>query len=326
MEHVKCNCCGNQNTSVLYGGYKIKDNKINLVKCNHCGLIYINPQPSKDEILSYYTQDYYGISNMRFKGIIEKFVHIKREIRAKRIKKYVKSGKILDIGCGRGIFLNEMRKKGYETYGTEISEIGAKYVKEVLKLNVFIGPIEEIKFPDNSFDIITIYHVLEHLPNPSRTLKEIQRILKPGGLLVVSVPNIQSLQSKIFKTYWFHLDIPRHYFHFNLQSLKKILPSEKLDVLKIKRFSFEHGPFGWIQSVLNTIYGNDNILYNILKEETSGTLGIYAKKRFRMFRWTITLSNLLIGVLFAVPATMLSLILSLTNYNEIIEVYYRKRP
>lgn len=325
MEILKCDYCGNKNTSILHRGYFVKGKNFEVVKCRHCGLIYTNPQPTKDEILSYYDEDYYGIKNMKFKGPIEKFIHVKRGIRAKRIEKFIRSGKILDIGCGRGLFLDEMRKRGYEAHGIEISETGARFAKEILKLNISVEPIELINFPGNHFDIVTLYHVLEHLPSPFHTLKEVRRILKPRGLLIVSVPNIESWQARIFRLYWFHFDIPRHFFHFSKQSLNKLLPPEHWGTLKVRRFSFEHGPFGWVQSLLNMVFGNDNILYNILKAKTAGTLGIYAKQRFRMFRWTLTLLNVILGALLTPFAIVLSLISSLTDYNEMMEVAYRKK-
>jgi 2-polyprenyl-3-methyl-5-hydroxy-6-metoxy-1,4-benzoquinol methylase len=326
MINVNCNFCGSNDYTVLSSGFIIKEGQIDLVKCNNCSLVYCEPQPTRAEISSYYAEDYYGVSNLRFIGIIEKFVRLKRIIRARRVQKYVKAGKILDIGCGRGIFLNEMRKKGYDVFGTEFSEVGAKFAKQVLKLDVSIGALESLGFPDSYFDIVTIYHVLEHLNNPVQTLHEVKRILKPGGLLLVAVPNIDSLQSKLFKTYWFHLDIPRHYFHFSPATLNNILPENEWAILKVKRFSFEQGPFGWVQSIANVIFHNrENILYSILKEKASGTLVNYVTKQFKMFRWTITLLNLAIGAVLIIPAIIVSFLVSFSGHNEIMEIYYRKK-
>lgn len=321
MKNLKCNFCKKGNFSTLYKGYKVQNKEFNVEICNNCGLVCTNPQPSEKEILSYYIQDYYGTNNFKFNGLIEKFVRFKRKVRADRVEKFAKPGRVLDIGCGRGIFLSNMRARGYETYGVELSETAAKYAKRTAKLNVLIGQLEKIKFADKFFDVIILYHVLEHFSNPSQKLKEVQRILKRGGLLVIAVPNIQSLQAKIFKIFWFHLDIPRHYFHFCLQTLNKMLPSKSWKILKIKRFSLEYGPFGWIQSSLNVLFGNNNILYDILKKKSSDALTIYTPIKFRRL---ITVINLFLGILLIVPATMLSLILSLTNFSEMVEIYYQK--
>jgi 2-polyprenyl-3-methyl-5-hydroxy-6-metoxy-1,4-benzoquinol methylase len=326
MIKVNCNFCDSNDYAILFSGFITKYGEIELVKCNNCGLVYCNPQLTKDELKSYYAEDYYGVNNLRFIGIIEKFVRLKRRIRAARVHKYVNGGKVLDIGCGRGIFLNEMRKKGYDVYGTEFSETGANFAREVLKLDISIGELVTLKFPDNNFDIITIYHVLEHLSNPVQTLHEAKRILKPGGLLLIAVPNIDSWQAKIFKTYWFHLDIPRHYYHFSPVTLSNMLPGNSWDLLKVKKFSFEQGPFGWVQSTANLIFHNrDNILYNILKENASGTLIDYVTKQFKLFRWTITLLNLFIGLILLIPATIVSWLVAFSDHNEIMELYYRKK-
>jgi len=326
MEKVKCEYCNSDQFLILFNGYnfnKNKNYKINVVSCLRCGLTYTNPRPDKNEILEYYNQDYYGINNVKFKGLIEKFIHLKRKIRALRIIKIINSGKILDVGCGRGIFLNYMKELGWEVYGTEITDIAAKFAKKILKSNIFIGPLEDHKFPDNFFDVITLFHVLEHLPHPLKTLQEIYRILKPNGLLVISVPNINSWQAQIFKTKWFHLDIPRHFFHFDYKSLSKMLPKEKWHILKIKRFSFEFEPFGWVQSILN-IFFNSNLLYNILKAKTTNTLTYYAKIQFKIFRWSTILLNIGWGLILLGPVLLISMLSSLTNYNGIIEIYYQK--
>jgi 2-polyprenyl-3-methyl-5-hydroxy-6-metoxy-1,4-benzoquinol methylase len=328
MEKTICEYCKSPKASVLYGASELKgtgNTGVSVLKCRRCGLVYTAPALSREELLPFYTEEYYGINSMKFKGIIEKLIHIKRGIRAGRIARLKKPGKILDIGCGRGIFLDKMRKKGWETYGTEISETGARHAREVLKLNVFTGAAEESKFADNFFDCVTLFHVLEHLPHPVDTLKEARRMLKPGGLLVVAVPNIQSWQAKLFRTAWFHLDVPRHSFHFSLGWLKNIFLEEGWDIARIKRFSFEHGPFGWVQSLLNTLSPGNDLLYDILKEETTGTLKSYARRRFRIFRWSTVLLNLLAGAALTVPSVALSMCASLTDYCEVFEMYCLKK-
>ena len=114
MIKINCNFCGGNDYTVLSSGHIIKEGAIDLVRCNNCSLVYYNPQLTKEELEPYYAEDYYGVNNLRFIGLIEKFVRLKRKIRAIRVHRYVNGGKVLDIGCGRGIFLNEMRKKGYD--------------------------------------------------------------------------------------------------------------------------------------------------------------------------------------------------------------------
>ena len=328
MKNVKCEICGSSKYTNLYrkkSYIETKYGNINLVKCSECGLIYINPQLSEDELADYYDVDYYGINNKRFSGIIERLIRLKRNIRAEVISRFTEKGKILDIGCGRGLFLDEMRGRGWDTYGTEISETAAKYAREVLGPNISIGELDQHRFPDSHFNAVSIYNVLEHVSHPADIMLEIRRILKPGGILVVALPNIDSWQAKIFRMRWFHLDLPRHNFHFSPETLAKLLPPEHWDTVRTKRLSLEFGPFGWIQSALNVIFGNENMLYEILKEKTSGRLRIYARNRFKFFRWTIISLNLVMAALLAVPSVLFSLVSSMTRHNEIMEIYYRKK-
>ena len=112
MEKIRCNLCTQENSQLLFDGYNFLSGEkelLQLVKCLNCGLIYNNPRPDDKEILKYYTQEYYGYRNIKFRGIIEELIHLFRRRRVKEARLYKETGRILDIGCGRGIFLNYMR-------------------------------------------------------------------------------------------------------------------------------------------------------------------------------------------------------------------------
>lgn len=327
MKHVPCNCCNSPASSPLYRGPVVRGTAFSVVACPRCGLAWTDPQPDEVEILSYYDQDYYGFNNIRFRGLVERFVRFARVLRARKLRRFIRAGRVLDIGCGRGIYLDALRRKGFQTVGIELSDTAARYAREGLMLDrIFVGRLEDMRFPDRYFDAVSIFHVLEHLPRPSGTLREVGRILAPGGVLVVAFPNIRSLQARIFRRLWFHLDIPRHLFHFSPRSLDALLPSREWELVGARGFSLEYGPFGWVQSALNVVFGNENTLYSLLKEKASGTLAAYTKRRFRLFRWTLTALNLLAGALLVPPAIALSLALDLCGDQEMIERYYRRRP
>jgi len=142
-------------------------------------------------------------------------------------------GKVLDIGCGNGRFLSTMRKFGWQTYGVEKSPKASKYARDELHLDVKTGELLDCKYKDSSFDAVTMWHSLEHLYDPLYTLKEIGRILNNNGLLVVAVPNIDSFVAKVFKTYWYGLQLPIHLIAFTPESIIKMLKSAGFDVKKI---------------------------------------------------------------------------------------------
>lgn len=251
MEHVKCDLCGSDDDSLLFTATDMNQSKkgsFNIVRCKKCGLVYVNPSPTKQEIGKFYPKAYFlGPANA--KSGIDKYQYEKM----KKIKKFKKAGKILDVGCGAGYFLAVAKKNGWQTYGVEVSKIAADYAEKKFGIKVFTGELLQANYPDEYFDVVTLWHVLAHLPNPSETLAEINRILKKDGLLVLTVPNISGFQAKIFKEFWFHLDVPRHLYFFELGTLKQILRKNGFKVLKANHFSGELEAQGLIHSILNVL-------------------------------------------------------------------------
>lgn len=142
-------------------------------------------------------------------------------------------GRLLDIGCGNGRYLSAMRKLGWQTSGVEKNPKASQYAREELHLDVNTVDLLDNKFQDKSFDAVTMWHSLEHLYEPLQTLKEIGRILNDDGLLVVAVPNIDSLVAKIFKTYWYGLQLPIHLIAFTPDTITRMLNQAGFDVKKI---------------------------------------------------------------------------------------------
>ncbi|KPJ69461.1 hypothetical protein AMJ44_03855 [candidate division WOR-1 bacterium DG_54_3] len=234
MEHVKCNLCGADDAKFVLLGrcrhYGLEKKHFKLVKCRRCGLAYLNPRPDGEEIKNYYPPWYHSraqskvvdIEKIKFWGIPWREAMQKK---AEPILRYKKIGKILDIGCGDGSLLKYLKDLGWQTYGVEINEVSARYAREVLGLNVFKGRLEDANFPEESFDVITILHVLEHLSDPTHTLRMIFPILRKDGILVVEVPNFGSFEARIFRSKWFGIDapLPLHLYFFTPHSLKLLL-------------------------------------------------------------------------------------------------------
>lgn len=254
MEKVKCSLCNLDDYKVMLKvedyRYHITDDEFNLVQCKNCGLVYVNPRPTKKEISKFYPKEYYRIKVPPLAKIIN---HLFKLSPIRSVRKYRKQGRLLDLGCGAGNFLWEMKKRGFEVYGIDPSSQACKLARERLK-NIFNAELEEHHFPDNYFDVITVWHVFEHLPNPSITLKEIHRILKKDGILILETPNINSLSFKTFRKYCFHLDIPRHLYHWSSETTREILRRNKFKVFKIGYFSLGF-PLGLFHSFSNLLNG-----------------------------------------------------------------------
>ena len=258
MEKVKCALCNSDNYKIML---KAKDYRchvtaddFNLVQCKECGLVYVNPRPSKEEIKEFYPYGYYPSGDFMTKTV--KYLLRKEKIR--QVKKYKKRGKLLDVGCGDGDFLFGMSGVGFEVFGVDTSAEAVKLARQKLrnKDRIYNCELRGVEFPDKFFDVVTLFHVLEHLPHPHQELLEINRILKDNGILILSMPDIDSFAFNVFKKYWFCLDIPRHLYHFSTKTIRDMLGLAGFQVVRITRFSLGF-PFSLFHSALNWLKDYD---------------------------------------------------------------------
>lgn len=242
MENTGCALCNGDQAREIY---HISDWFLNrpqvkttLVQCQNCGLVYQNPRPTIDEMEQHYPQDYEPYHNYETKKtawLLEKAIEYGMDKRARSFVFRKRSGnKLLDVGCASGDYLNFMWKKYHlEVQGVEINSYAADLARNKYHLDVFTGTLEQAGFQENLFDVVTMWDVLEHLHDPNSTLQEIVRILKPGGLLALRVPNADSFDAKIFGPYWSGLDSPRHLYVFGKSTLTKVLEKNSFRILDL---------------------------------------------------------------------------------------------
>ncbi len=198
----------------------------------------------------YYPRGYYE----NLASIDKKLYHWYQEGKLHKLRTQSKGGRLLEVGCNEGLFLHLARQAGWETQGVEIAELGAVYAREILNLEVFNGELIEANFPDEYFDVVTFWHVLEHLLDPQLDLREAHRILKLDGLLIVDVPNIASWQAKVFSSNWKALDIPRHLYHFSPDSLRAMLAQAGFTCFKMSHWSRGHNMSNWREWSMDMIF------------------------------------------------------------------------
>jgi SAM-dependent methyltransferase len=133
------------------------------------------------------------------------------------------SGRLLDIGCGTGPFLRTLPRENWQLYGVEISPPEAEKARVLTGAEIFVGDPLDAAFAPGNFDVVTCFHLLEHIYTPMALLHQINKWLKPDGILYVIVPNIESWEARIFHSYWYGLELPRHVFHFSPESLKRMM-------------------------------------------------------------------------------------------------------
>jgi len=264
MESVICDLCNSDQSEVVTRQrdllLEVTNDEFTIVKCCRCGLVYLNPRPSKELLSSYYPtvyypplqakartqfqqqakkvsaqikrwvlEDYYGYPSTGSAGwsrIVRRILlwpdKVLREFKGRHPLPWRGEGKVLDVGCGAGGNLKTLQDQGWEPYGIEINEVAAAHARELVTGNIHTGTLESAPFPPQSFDLILMSHSLEHLPSPVAALRLVHRLLNGDGLLVVSVPNVDSLEFKLFGRWWFPLDPPSHFYHFDKHSLSGI--------------------------------------------------------------------------------------------------------
>ena len=236
-----------------------------VVVCTDCGLGRLYPLPAVEEIQRFYPMKYYGMPGSKFVPFVESLVRWAGTRRVGMLSRGLAAGaRILDVGCGRGVLLTAFANRGFEVHGVEMSADAAAGADP--RAEIRIAPcLQEAEYPDSFFDQVIVWHVLEHMRNPAEALAEIHRILKPGGRLVVAVPNFASTQARWSGAGWLHLDLPRHLFQFPATALNRLLQRSGFDCRMEHYFSLRQNPFGWVQSALNRRRTfSPNALYSLL--------------------------------------------------------------
>ena len=218
-EHVNCPICNLNETDHLF----IKDS-LSIVACRYCGLRYVNPRVSTQCLEANYIEDYYPQEKIeRLHADVMDWLQM-RERLAEIERRISTCGRLLDVGCGIGTFLHLAQNQGWEIHGVELSESGAAFARKEYGLDVFCGDLFEANFPNQHFDVISVYHVLEHIPQPNPFLDELQRILKPKtGCLIIEVPNGGSIQSRLQKGNWPYVHPKDHLYYFSHRTLPQLL-------------------------------------------------------------------------------------------------------
>ena len=246
-----------------------EDSRFTVLRCERCGFGRTHPDVPESEIGRWYPPAYYGEANVRFNPVMEALVRVFRRRRADVIARLTTPGKVLDVGCGRGFMLQTLRGLGYAVQGTELSAHAAKHASGVLGIDVHTGDFASAPYALGSFRAVIFWHSLEHFRDPLGAVARAAALLEPGGLLVIAVPNSDSLQARLFGGEWFHLDVPRHYVHFGTRSLRLALEAGGFRIHTVSHFSLEQNPYGALQSLYNAVGFPWNLLYSLLKVGSS---------------------------------------------------------
>ena len=244
FEDVRCNLCGADDYKVIiksrYDSEQQEDLSVKfrssgdetlidqVVRCNQCELMYINPRIKSDRIIE-------GYSEGTDEGFIsqEKGRLITFDRCMDLIEKHKKNGKVLDVGTAGGTFLKSAKDRGWEVHGIEPNKWLANWGREHYGIDIKPGTIFDHKFDDNTFDVVTLWDVLEHVPDPKKTLDECNRILKEDGLIVVNYPDVGSWISRIMRSKWVFL-LSVHLYYFTPKTIRNMLDKTGFSIVKKK--------------------------------------------------------------------------------------------
>lgn len=218
MEEIPCPICEESRRDPLH-----LEDSFQMVRCPSCQFIFLNPRPTI-ESLHYFYQQYLPEEESSIESW-EKMMKPVFHRAGNLLKQYRRKGRLLDVGSGFGFFLSEMKNRGWDVTGIEISQKAMDYARDVLGLTIHPGPLEKANFPDDYFDAVTGFYVIEHLPYPMVFLRECYRILKPGGLLLLRYPHTTPIKNllQIFGIKNRLYDLPAHLSDFSPKMIQRCL-------------------------------------------------------------------------------------------------------
>jgi len=296
LEQVRCNLCGADDTLPV-----MEIDGFHIVRCRRCGLLYVNPRYGEELLQGIYTEEYYDhdgiVDGLQFFGY-EDYLADEDNIKitfAKRlgtIERHVDRGRLLDIGCATGFFLDLARSEGWEVVGTEVSSFGVHHARQALGLDVRLGALKGLRFDSGMFDAVTMWDVIEHVVDPMGELKEVHRVLRDGGLLSLITPDAGSLVARVLGSRWEEFRrVREHVYFFSRRTMREMLHKVGFQVLGVGSADkvFYLGPamhrlkyYTWdgmiTNAAANLVYklGLDKVRINI---NPFTKMAVYARKR-----------------------------------------------
>jgi SAM-dependent methyltransferase len=241
VRYTNCPLChaSNLDNYIPVTDHFLSGEKFMLIKCRECGLVITQDHPDEKDAGRYYESANYVSHNDKAGGIAAAVYRIAREFMLKRKYRMIckeagpKKGKLLDIGSGTGHFLAMMKMKGWDVAGIEVNEKAREYSNEKFGLDVKASPDNSLKTGE-SFDVITLWHVLEHFQDPFSYMNEISKLLRKEGVLIIALPNCQSSDALYYSEFWAAWDVPRHIWHFTPDVFKQFAEKYGFAVKSVK--------------------------------------------------------------------------------------------
>jgi 2-polyprenyl-3-methyl-5-hydroxy-6-metoxy-1,4-benzoquinol methylase len=211
--------------------------------CETCRSLFIEPMPAEGELASFYPQPYWWNSSS---GSLKALQGLYRRIVLRDHIAFIEKAagclprpvRLLDVGCGSGTLLGLLKQRHFDVRGFDPSSEAARIARVENLVEVVVGSnLQDVTFPDGAFDLVTLFHVLEHVPDPRSVLQEVRRILQPRGRMILQVPNVASWQSRLMGARWYALDVPRHVIHYSARSIQRLVEDAGFRVRRVQHFN-----------------------------------------------------------------------------------------
>lgn len=283
MVHYKeCPVCGS--TSVQHflrvTDYSCSKKEFAVWQCAHCTLCFTQDVPEQHEIAPYYQFENYVSHTDTKKGLVNRLYHLVRNFTLKGKQRIITkatgltNGSILDIGCGTGAFLNRMKTAGWQVTGLEPDKTARDVAMQQYEIAARL-PEELFQLPENSFNAITMWHVLEHVHQLKEYIQQIHRLLKPGGVFIIAVPNHTAHDALVYQQYWAAWDVPRHLYHFSPQAMEHLLKNGAFRLERLLPMWFD----SFYVSMLSEQYRKGNIVRAVFTGAVSNMKALFNRKK-----------------------------------------------
>jgi 2-polyprenyl-3-methyl-5-hydroxy-6-metoxy-1,4-benzoquinol methylase len=284
IEYKGCPICDRLAIAYVHDSvdFTVSKKKFSIWECHICYLRFTQDVPSQDEIGRYYKAEAYVSHTDSKKGLINSLYHKVRKITLKSKRKLVhqetniSKGNILDVGCGTGAFLNEMKTAGWNITGLEPDKKASKKAEKLYKIKT--QETEELfRLPKNSYDAITMWHVLEHVHQLHEYIKALHDLIKDNGRIFIAVPNYTSYDASHYEEHWAAYDVPRHLYHFSPQSMEVLLNQHGLKLKSIQPMWFDSFYVSMLSQHIK--YKKGNIIKAFIIGAMSNINALFDKKK-----------------------------------------------
>jgi 2-polyprenyl-3-methyl-5-hydroxy-6-metoxy-1,4-benzoquinol methylase len=273
--HVPCNLCDSSEHVPFR-----PENERGLVQCQKCGLVYVSPRPDPNELYALYGESYFcnnDSGTVGYTDYLNDEANIRKTFtrRLRRLERFVQPGRLLDVGCATGFFLTQAQARGWQVEGLDVSHFAIGYIQDRFGFNVQRGSLLELDYRLNSYDLITLWDVIEHVPDPKGYVQRVTALLKTGGVFVLATPDIDSFPARMTGKRWVGYKLSEeHVYYFAPRTLQRLLNEAGMDVID----SYHVGKY-----VTFNLFMNRLSIYSPLLARIGG----WVERRFRLSEWSL---------------------------------------